>query len=253
MDSIGGYKVMNTIGHGRFGVVLKATTSDSINIVAIKKIPIEEIFEEDLVGDMKNVIVNMQKLHHKNIIGAHEVIKSDKHICMVMSYVSGLRLIDRMESGGKFSSSICMKYSMQICDALAYSHSQGISNRNINPWNVIIDTNDNVKLAGFDMVNSSLIGDQVYGDFIAPEIRDPELQKGSGAKQDMWAFGILVYFMRMGKMPLDCFQPFGKSILSKLHMRPNKHLRQVVNNVVVVLPEDRKSAETVLAYEWFYS
>ena len=90
MDTIGNYHVTNVIGHGRFGAVFKATTPDWINIVAIKKIAIADIFEDDLVNDMKKVIVNMQTLHHQNIIGAHEVIKSDKHICMVMSYITGL-------------------------------------------------------------------------------------------------------------------------------------------------------------------
>jgi len=254
MDTIGRYKLVDTIGHGQFGKVFQATISDSISVVAIKKIPIETIFKEDLVNDMKKIIISMQTLHHKNIVGAQEVIKSSNHLCIVMPHVKGVKMIDLVGLGAKLSNSISCKYSNQICDALAYCHSQGISHRNLNPWNVIIDNSDSVKLTGFDLINDILIGDEVYGDFISPEIRDTNLQKGSGAKQDMWAFGILVYYMTMGKMPENCINPFGKkSFIGKLQRSHIKNFKRVVLSTVVVLPDDRQSAETVLACEWFYN
>jgi len=240
------------LGRGTFGPVIRSKKSDSSEMFAIKKISKLLIIENNMSHEMKNIIANIRTLRHQNIVIVHDILMSENNICLCMEYVNGKKLINLIGEEGNIRSRLACKYSRQICNALSYSHAQGISNQNINPFTILINEHDNIKLLGFDLINDSLIHDTLYGNFIAPEIRDVNLQRGSGTKQDMWAVGMTIYYMRMGYLPKNCSAPFKDiPLCMKLGMRPNKRIRKVITNLISISPEKRKSAEEILEFNWF--
>jgi len=240
------------LGRGIFGVVILGKRRNSSDTFAIKKVSKLVVIENGMAHEMKTVIANIRTLHHKNIVTVYDVLMSPNNICLCMDYVDGQKLVNMVENDGNLSSHGTLKYSRQILSAMAYAHSQEICNQNLNPFTVLIDKSDNVRLLGFDLINDSLIGDPLFGLFIAKEIRDIHLQRGSGKKQDMWAIGALIFYMRMGKLPKDEMCPFKHiPFCMKLGNHPNRRIKRVISNLLCIAPDRRKSAEEILEFDWF--
>jgi len=240
------------LGRGLFGPVIKARKRDSSDTFAIKKISKLVVVENNMAHEMKTIVSNIRTLHHKNIVTVHDILMSPNNICLCMDYVDGQKLVNIIENDGNFSSHDTLKYSRQILSAIGYAHSQEICNQNLNPFTVLIDKSDNVRLLGFDLINDALIFDPIFGFFIGKEIRDIHLQRGSGKKQDMWAIGALIYYMRMGRGPKDERCPFKHiPFCMKLGNHPNRRIKRVIKNLMCIAPDRRKSAEEIMEFDWF--
>ena len=152
------------------------------------------------------------KLKHQNIIELVDF--NDKAVeerpsgkarevyYLALELAKGGELFDYIAQTGPFSEPVARYFFHQIIDALEYMHTQGISHRDIKPENILMSEDFLLKLADFgfsssDPVNQTYKGTSAY---MAPEIQAGE--EYSGASVDLFAAGIILYIMMVGR---PCF------------------------------------------------
>ena len=95
----------------------------------------------------------MKKLKHANIAQLYEVIETSEQILMVMEYASGGELFDYIVARGKLVESTAARFFHQILNATEYIHQFQIVHRDLKPENLLLDENNNIKLADFGLSN----------------------------------------------------------------------------------------------------
>ena len=147
--SIGPYQTTKTLGSGAFGVVKLATKKGSDREYAIKCISKQSIVRNRMGNQVMKEISIMKKLKHEYIVTIEDILMSEQFVYISMEYASGGELWDKVTLGGKLTEKECKRYTWQMCTALEYCHSHNVCHRDIKPQNILLDKNDNVKLADF--------------------------------------------------------------------------------------------------------
>ena len=123
---------------------------------------------------------------------------------MVMEYVEGFTLKNVVEKSGTLSESKAVEYALQICSALGAAHKEGIIHRDIKPHNILIDTQDKLKVTDFGIAKSVTAGISKSGQVIGSVYYvSPEQAKGEVLDQrsDIYSLGIVMYEMLTGRLP----------------------------------------------------
>jgi serine/threonine protein kinase len=214
---LGSYEILGAIGAGGMGEVYRARDSKLGRDVAIKVLP--EAFTRDAgrVLRFEREAKLLAALNHPNIAAIYGIEDSNGSLALVMEYVDGPTLADRIRSGPIPIEEV-LPIARQIADALEYAHEHGIVHRDLKPSNVKVTSDDAVKVLDFglakavqgeasdaDIHNSPtithmateagvLLGTAAY--------MSPEQAKGKPVdrRADIWAFGCVLYEMLTGKM-----------------------------------------------------
>jgi serine/threonine protein kinase len=133
---LGPYEILSAIGAGAMGEVYKARDTRLNRTVAIKVLPgpspqteLRERFEREAQA--------IAALSHPHICTLHDVGKHDGVDYLVMEYLEGHTLAQRLEKGPLPLEDV-LKYSIQLADALDKAHRQGIIHRDLKPRNIIL-------------------------------------------------------------------------------------------------------------------
>ena len=158
------YKILEHIGTGGGGIVYKAYHSNLKKTVAIKEI-------KDEVADVLNGFAGaniLKDLKNDYVPTVYDFIVVDGKPCTVMEFIDGESLQKLIDSKKSFSQKKILKYSRQLCEAVAYLHSRKppIIHCDIKPDNVMLTSEDNICLIDY---NISLIFD---GDISAIGVTD---------------------------------------------------------------------------------
>ncbi|PNX96479.1 CBL-interacting serine/threonine-protein kinase 21-like protein [Trifolium pratense] len=204
--SIGKYRVRETIGEGTFSKVKLAFNSNNGEKVAIKVIDKQMVLKNNLRYQVQSEITTMKLLNHPNIVRIHEVIGTKTKIYIVMEYVSGGQLLDKMSYANKLDECEARKLFQQLIDTVDYCHNKGVYHRDLKPENLLLDSKGNLKvsdfglsaLAKFDDVLNTKCGSPCY---VAPEVL---MNKGyDGAAVDVWSCGVILFELLAGFLPFD--------------------------------------------------
>jgi serine/threonine protein kinase len=135
---LGEYKVLDRIGAGGMGEVLKAEHRTMERIVAIKVLPERLVATPDAVKRFHQEVKAAAKLSHPNIVIAHDAgHKGDLHY-LVMEYVDGRDLGQIVNDEGPLPVDLAMDVVLQAARGLEYAHSQGVIHRDIKPANLLL-------------------------------------------------------------------------------------------------------------------
>jgi serine/threonine-protein kinase len=131
-------------------------------------------------------------------------------VYMVMEWVPGIplrQLLNQLQP--KLSQERAISITLAICDALDYVHRNGVIHRDLKPENVMIDAGDRIKLIDFGLANNSGARRITFAkpanmmgtpDYISPE--QVEGKRGD-ARSDLYALGVMLYEMLVGKVPFE--------------------------------------------------
>ncbi|KAJ6247844.1 serine/threonine-protein kinase dclk3 [Anaeramoeba flamelloides] len=198
------YQVQEKVGDGTFSVVRKAQHKFTNKTYAVK------ILKKSQLDNQKQLIANeieiLGNLDHPNVIKMKEIFDTPKKIFIVMEYVSGGELFNKLQQVEKFSEHKTAKIIKMILLALQYLHKNKIVHRDLKPENLLYtEENDEiiVKLTDFglskilssrDMMTTAC-GTPYY---VAPEIikREPY-----GPSVDIWSTGVIIYVLLTGCAP----------------------------------------------------
>lgn len=259
--NVGKYQLGCTIGEGAFAKVKLAKNITNNQTVAIKIIDKQMVLSNKLMSQVQREIRTMKLLNHPNIVRIHEVIGSKTKIYIVMEYVAGGQLSDKLIYAEKLSEEDARKYFQQLIDAVDYCHSRGVYHRDLKPENLLLDNKGNLKVSDFGLsalqkpgsLLSTACGSPSY---VAPEVLDKKYYDGAAA--DVWACGVVLYELLAG------YLPFVDPSLSTLYRKiwraeyecpkwftPSQ--RKLISRILNPNPKKRISVADIMEDEWFQS
>ncbi|KAK9084441.1 hypothetical protein Scep_030912 [Stephania cephalantha] len=206
---LGKYELGRILGEGNFGKVKYASNVETGQGFAVKILDKQRILELKISEQIKREIGTLKLLKHPNIVRLYEVLASKTKIYMVLEYVTGGELFDRIALKGKLSEESGRKLFQQLIDAVSYCHNKGVYHRDLKPENVLVDANGNIKISDFglsalpqhfkdDGLLHTTCGSPHY---VAPEVL---ANKGyDGATSDLWSCGVILYVVLAGFLPFD--------------------------------------------------
>ncbi|KAH9761791.1 CBL-interacting serine/threonine-protein kinase 24 [Citrus sinensis] len=125
------YEVGRTIGEGTFAKVRFAQNRETGESVAMKVLAKSTILKHRMVDQIKREISIMKIVRHPNIVRLHEVLASRTKVYIILEFVTGGELFDKIVHQGRLLENDCRRYFQQLIDAVAHCHSKGVYHRDL--------------------------------------------------------------------------------------------------------------------------
>ncbi|KAI9306879.1 kinase-like domain-containing protein [Cunninghamella echinulata] len=255
---IGQYQIIKTIGSGSFGKVKLATHAITDQKVALKFINRKKIASMDMSGRVKREIQYLKLLRHPHIIKLYEVITTATDIIMVIEYASK-ELFNYIVDIGKMSEDDARRFFQQIICAVEYCHRHKIVHRDLKPENLLLDANNNVKIADFGLSNIMTDGDFLKTSCGSPNYAAPEVISGklyAGPEVDVWSCGVILYVMLCARLPFDdeYIPALFRKINGGIYTMPkdlSPEAKSLLASMLVVDPLKRITIQEIRQNPWF--
>ena len=220
-DSLGSYRVLAKLGEGGMGEVYRAHDSKLQRDVALKVLPPEIADDRERRGYLLREARAAAALNHPNICTIYEVGEAGTRVFIAMEVIDGQTLTERLAHGALPLDQI-IRYGVQLTDAVAHAHDRGVVHRDLKSANVLITSDDRVKVLDFGLARR-LSGQQLGENttqsqhFVSSPgavvgtlpYMSPEQLRGQPAdlRTDIWACGVVLYEMAAGKRPFAAQSP----------------------------------------------
>jgi len=234
------------------GEVYLAQDLDLERQVAIKFLPKDLTRDNENVERFKREARAAATLNHPNIITIYEIGMADGEYFIVMEYVKGGTLRDKLGKDEQLPFADIVDIIEQICQGLKKAHEAGIVHRDIKPENIFINEEGRVKILDFGL--AKLRGSQNLTKDLSTlgtiKYISPEQARGedTNAQSDIWSVGIILYEMLTGNVPFkgDYEQAVIYGILNESPQPPNElradipsELMQIIDRSLQKNPENR--------------
>jgi len=214
------YKILEKIGEGGMGAVYKAEDLRLRRTVAIKILRPEKISAPAARERFFREARAAASLNHPHICTIHEIDESGGIAFIVMEYVDGINLKEKIQQGPLMLSET-MDFALQMADGLQASHRLGILHRDIKSANIMISRSGQVKIMDFGLAKTAddLELTQDGASMGTLHYMSPEQAKGQplDPRTDIYSFGIVLYEMVTGQLPFqgDYYQAVLYSLLNE--------------------------------------
>jgi serine/threonine-protein kinase len=206
-ESLGKYQITEVIGRGAMGVVYKAFDPHIRRTVAMKVIRLDAVDEgrsPAMLARFRNEAQAAGRLTHPGIVGIYDYGEERGLAYIAMEYIEGNSLREYLSRGTRFGLRDVVSIMVQLLDALAYAHEQGVWHRDVKPANLIVMRNGKLKIADFgiariDSSNLTHVG-VVMG---TPGYMAPEQYTGAAVdlRVDVFSAGVVMYELLTGLKP----------------------------------------------------
>ncbi len=259
--SLGQYQIIEPIGSGGTAQIYRAYQASVKRDVVVKVLSPSFRDEPGFVERFAQEVDVIAHLQHPHIIQVYDFGEQDGDVYIVMAYMRGGTLADRIEkSQGGLPDEETLRLFSLIAKGLDYAHAKGIVHRDLKPNNILMDEDGNPYLADFglakftegriELTNTMMTGTAAY---MAPEIA----REGKSTKRaDIYALGIILFEMLTGELPYQGTTPY--KILSahinqpvpRLHeFRPDlpEAVQEVINTAIAKDPVNRYPTAEAMA------
>jgi sugar lactone lactonase YvrE len=206
LGTLGGYEVQEVIGQGGMGVVLKAFDPPLHRLVAIK------VLSPALAGSatarrrFTREARAAAAVCHEHVVAVHGVHETDGLPYLVMQYVAGESLQDRLDRTGPLELAEVVRIGLQTAAGLAAAHAQGLIHRDIKPANLLLENGvARVKITDFGLARSADDARLTQAGVVSgtPEYMAPEQARGEAVdhRADLFSLGGVLYAMCTGRPP----------------------------------------------------
>ncbi len=239
------YEIIRMLGHGGMNRVYLARDVSNQQEVVLK------FPNEDLIGNIgvferykreAEIGNRLRYPHVQQLLNTSEK-RSDEYL--VVEYIKGqtLRAVLEEHAPDPLPVAEAIRITLQICDALAYCHEQGIFHRDIKPENIMVQENGDIKIIDFGI--ALLEGARrvtwrgLSGTVGTPDYMSPEQLKGERgmASSDIYAAGVMLYEMLCGHTPFE-----GENIFAIM----NQHVSQDPPSILLANPQLSPALATVV-------
>jgi flagellin-like hook-associated protein FlgL len=209
---LGDYEILDILGAGGMGRVYKVRNTITDRVEAMKVLLPDLAGHEELAARFLREIKVLAALNHPNIAALHTAQTIDNQLVMVMEYVQGESLSQRLGAGA-IPVALALKYLDQVLDALSYAHRQHVIHRDIKPANMMLTPDGTVKLMDFGIARAQNETNKLThtGTTLGSlNYMSPEQVKGEATdeRSDLYSLGISLYEMVTGKKPFDADSNF---------------------------------------------
>ncbi|XP_010655434.1 CBL-interacting protein kinase 04 isoform X2 [Vitis vinifera] len=232
---VGKYELGRTLGEGTFAKVKFARNVETGENVAIKILDKEKVLKHKMIGQIKREISTMKLIRHPNVIRMHEVMASKTKIYIVLEFVTGGELFDKIASKGRLKEDEARKYFQQLINAVDYCHSRCVFHRDLKEDGLLHTT----------------CGTPNY---VAPEVIN---NKGyDGAKADLWSCGVILFVLMAGYLPFEesnLMALYKKIFKADFTFPPwlSSSAKKLIKRILDPNPETRITIAEVIENEWF--
>lgn len=260
----GRYQIDDLVGHGGMSSVYKANDVNLKRIVAVKLIHPHLTGDADFLRRFEAEAEAVAQLRHSNIIRVFDFSQEDGQYYMIMEFVPGESLQDRLKrlnaSGRTLSSDEIVAIAGGVCDAVDYAHKRGMIHRDVKPANILLSVEGQAILTDFGLAKlaggtqhtaaGAVMGTALY---MSPEqIRGEQVDH----RTDIYALGVTLFEMLSGKPP---YAADSAMTVLMMHLNdPLPDLREIVPNASPALvkivekslaknPDDRYSSAADMA------
>jgi len=217
LQQIGNYDVVTKLAEGGMGAVYKARNRTSGEVVAIKVLPPSTAKNPVLLKRFKQEFDAAHQLDHPNIVRAIEYCGTGASPFLVMEFVDGESLGQRIERDGALTEEESIRLLAQVCQGLHRAHKSRLIHRDVKPDNIMVTVDGIAKLTDLGLVkdaDNELNLTRTGRGLGTPHFMAPEQfrnAKNADIRCDIYSLGATLYMMVTGEVPfgkvgpLDCW------------------------------------------------
>ena len=209
-----GYKLDGEIGRGGMGVVFSARDERLKRGVAVKVLPPELAFREEIRLRFLREAETAARLSHPHIVPIHSVGEGpDGLVYFVMAFVDGESLGAKLKRRGRLPPDEARRIMQETADALGAAHALGIIHRDVKPDNILLEgSRGRVVVTDFGIakaLSSTTGGATLTATGVAigtPHYMSPEQAAGDreiDGRSDIYSLGVVAYQMLVGELPFQ--------------------------------------------------
>jgi serine/threonine-protein kinase len=206
--TLGPYLVLERLGHGGMGEVLKARHTRMGRLVALKVIRADRLTRTRAVPRFEREVQSVARLDHPNIVHAYDAGVLDDALFLAMEYLEGTDLKRLVRAQGPLQAAKACDYARQAAEGLQHAWERGVVHRDVKPSNLFLARGEVVKL--LDMGLARLLEEEANlltrrgvplgtASYQAPE---QILDAGAAdVRSDLYGLGCTLYFLLTGRPP----------------------------------------------------
>jgi serine/threonine protein kinase len=213
MQTIGNYDLLDKIAEGGMGTVYRGKNRTTGDIVAVKIVPPHLLTNAVVVKRFEQEYNVARQIDHPNIVKAIDFGSDGDSRFLVMEFVEGESLGQKIEREGRMEEKAAIGIIMQIAEALQAAHKQGVIHRDVKPDNILITPGGVAKLTDLGLVKeieADLNLTRTGRGLGTPHFMAPEQfrnAKKADARCDIYSLGATLYMMVTGELPFQSNGP----------------------------------------------
>jgi serine/threonine protein kinase len=206
-STLGHYLIVSKIGEGGMGEVYKAHDTTLDRTVALKVLSPHLFRNQEFLQRFRVEAQAQARLNGPNIVTLHSMFEVSGSLVLVMEYVEGQTLAQRIHNSGRLSVGTSVWVFEQALIGVERAHRMGIVHRDLKPSNIFITNGHEIKLMDFGVAKildnkeltqtGSMIGTLMY---ISPEQISG---KDSDFRSDIYTLGVTLYEAVVGQLPFE--------------------------------------------------
>lgn len=197
------YQLGNCIGRGQFGTVYRALNMSTGQMVAVKRIRLEGLKEDEVTQLMEEVDL-MKSLSHPSIVKYEGMARDNDTLNIVLEYAESGSLGQTLRAFGNLNERLVASYVVKILEGLHYLHKCQVVHCDLKAANILTTKTGNVKLSDFGVsLNLKAVQREMNNVAGTPNWMAPEVieLKGASTKSDIWSLGCTVIELLTGRPP----------------------------------------------------
>lgn len=259
LGQLGRYQIEQVIGAGGMGIVLKGFDTDLNRPVAVKVLAPHLAHSGAARQRFAREARAAAAVVHEHVVAIYNVESEEETPFLVMQYVSGRSLQERVDLEGPLAAEEILRIGMQAAAGLAAAHAQGVIHRDVKPANILLENGvERTLLTDFGLARAADDASLTHSGIVAgtPHYMSPEQASGESAdgRSDLFSLGSVLYFMATGHPPFRAEQAM--AVLNRIcHDRPrpvsetNRQIPRELSDVIHRLLEKKPSRRFASAEE----
>jgi serine/threonine protein kinase len=234
LGRLGEFEVLEVIGRGGMGVVLKGYDHELNRFVAIKVLGAHYAENAAARRRFAREAQAAAAVVHQHVVAIYAVDPTHQPPFFVMPFVPGESLQQRLDRSGPLGVAEVLRIGQQVAEGLAAAHAQGLIHRDIKPANILLERNvERVLLTDFGLARAVDDASLTQSGVIAgtPQYMSPEQARGDviDHRTDLFSLGSVLYALLAGHPPFRADSPY--AVLRRVNDDVPRSLREVNSQV----------------------